>query len=86
MIRIVPPKPDENGRLQLGMGTTVFDEAGIEIEEIIDLTIRIAIDEVVTAKVTVGAQMSEVWARPFMSEASFLDAAEVYGYTVKKKD
>lgn len=80
MIKITPPKDPNN----LGIGTTVFDAKGNPINGVCDIKIIIKPDRLVTAEVTMIASLEDVWAHPFMSEPSFLDAAKRYGYEVKK--
>ena len=83
-IRIVPPKPREDGKGALGTPTKVYSE-GHEVHGVTGLDIAISPDSIITATVTMHAQLEEVWALPFMSEESFLAAAERYGYEVKKR-
>lgn len=80
MIKIIPPKGPNN----LGVGTVVFDDKGSAIGGVRDIKVIIKPDNLMIAEVTMIASLEDVWAHPFMSESSFLDAAKRYGYEVKK--
>ena len=83
-IKIIPPKPREDGNGAIGYDTKIYSE-GHEVHGITGLNVEIDPDSLIRARITVQAQLDEVWALPFMSEESFLAAAERYGYEVKKR-
>lgn len=70
----------------MARSTKVFTKDGSEIPGILQMTITFDPNNFVEAEMTLIASMEETWALPFMSEASFLVAAERYGYRVEKKD
>lgn len=85
LVRVKPPAQPLGGAPTTGIGTQVFTENGDPVTGVQSVSVHFRVDEVVTAEITVAAQMEEVWAQPFMSEESFLDAAQRYGYTVQKE-
>lgn len=84
LIRIVPPKPNDDGQIQSAVGTRVYDANGNEMEHVVKLVVLMSAEELLQAEVTVPVHMEEVWAYPFMSEENFLKAAKHYGYWVEK--
>lgn len=84
-VHIVPAKTPE-GKVGGGFGTKIFTGDGEELNCVLAATVRIEPGSFIEAEMTVVAHMEEVWALPFMSEESFLAAAERYGYEVKKKE
>lgn len=80
MIKITSPL----GVDYTAMGTKFTTADGIEIGGITSASVIFKPDAFVQAEITVMASIDEVWAEPFMSEASFLEAAKRYGYTVSK--
>lgn len=82
LLRIVPGASD--GEPVLGVGAKVFN-GDREVGGIARIVVTIAPDELVRAELTAMPTFDEIWAEPFMSEESFLAAAERYGYEVRKK-
>lgn len=81
-VYIIPPKPMK-GHGTLGTGTKILDTAG-RLLAVTRATVTFDPNEYVMAELTVLANVEEVWAYPFMSEDSFLEAAKRYGYKVEK--
>ncbi|MEM7778196.1 MAG: hypothetical protein AAF732_21640 [Pseudomonadota bacterium] len=77
MIKITPPKGFGSGA-----STKLTNEEGDPIKGVRSVIVKLDPENIVTAEVTVSAQMEEVWALPFMSEESFFEAAKRYGYVV----
>lgn len=79
-VKIKPPDAGEFAQLGAGTKMTVN---GVTFDAF-RATVTFAPDEIVSAEITVPVEIEEVWALPFMSEESFLKAADRYGYRVEK--
>lgn len=84
MIRIKPPGPID-GRAQIADATKFINEDGSEIKGVVRAVVDFSVNNLVTAEITVHPLVEDVWAQEFMSEESFLIAAERYGYRVEKE-
>lgn len=82
LVKVVPP--ENTGKLQSGHSTKLLTESGEELPHVSRCVITLEPKSVVTAEVTMAVACEEVWALAIMSEASFLEAAKRYGYTVEK--
>lgn len=67
-----------------GALVSVITEDGSEVQGVSGVDICIRPGQAVIAEMTVLAALDDVWAQPFMSEQSFLEAAKRYGYRVTK--
>lgn len=86
-VRICVPPVSEGP--QSAVGTTVYTESGAEIKGITSINVRLSPDAAIIAELDMGVLVDlpdDVWAIPFMSEESFLQAAKHYGYEVKKAE
>lgn len=83
MIKVIPPKLSDK-RDPYGSSVALETVNGEPLDHVKSVSVHYRLNEVVTAEITVAAHMEEVWALPFMSEQSFLDAAKRYGYKVEK--
>lgn len=85
-LRIRFPKNHHGITLSDGV---VVEHDGKPIDLIRSMTIVLEPGNAVAAEVTMDLLPTiegDVWAQPWMSEESFLAAAERYGYTVTKKN
>lgn len=80
-IKITPPEPGA-----IGSGTRITTQDGREIDGVRRAVVEFAPGDLVTAEITASVDVDEIWALPFMSEESFIAAADRYGYEIRKKD
>lgn len=71
---------------ETAVGTVIETADGVPIHGVTEINVRFRADAPIEAEVSVRADLDEVWALPWMSEESFLRAAERYSYRVEKQE
>lgn len=70
----------------IGNAASITTADGTPIDGVRSLSIRIAVDEVVTADVDLMVGAVDVLAHPLLTLDSLIEAARAHGYTLIKSD
>ena len=76
-IKIVPA--DSSSKICSSHGVKVFNDEGIEIEDIIEINVNYKVDEIVTATLTIAVNPEGIEANPMLSLLSLKEAAFHHG-------